>query len=110
MTKYKNITRKKGIIRREKYRNLDSIGIRVELRKRMFARRSLSLYGGHEDEVNCLVFSKDLEILLTASISGVIRLWNTVFEHLTLKIHEKAGISMHQRIFKDRNNRNISLI
>ncbi len=64
----------------------------MELRERMFARRSFSLYGGHEDEINCLVFSRDLEILLTASIDGFIRLWNTVFEHLTFKIHENAGM------------------
>ncbi|CAF3939032.1 unnamed protein product [Rotaria sp. Silwood2] len=40
----------------------------------MFAHRSLSLYGGHDDEINCLVFSSDFEILLTASINGFIRL------------------------------------
>lgn len=57
----------------------------------MFACRSLSLYGGHEDEINTLVFSRDLEILLTASIDGSIRLWNTVYEHLTFKIKEKTG-------------------
>ncbi|CAF0837935.1 unnamed protein product [Rotaria sordida] len=58
----------------------------------MFAHRSLSLYGGHDDEINCLVFSNDFEILLTASINGFIRLWNTVFHHLTFKIQEKAGL------------------
>ena len=63
----------------------------VDLAEGMFASRSFSLYGGHQDEVNCLVFSRDLEILLSASIDGYIRLWNTVFEHLTLKIYEKAG-------------------
>ena len=57
----------------------------------MFAHRNFSLYGGHDDEINCLVFSRDLEILLTASIDGFIRLWNTVFDHLTFKIQEKAG-------------------
>ncbi|CAF3433421.1 unnamed protein product [Rotaria sp. Silwood1] len=40
----------------------------------MFANRSLSLYGGHDDEINCLVFSNDFEILLTASINGFIRI------------------------------------
>jgi WD40 repeat protein len=64
----------------------------VELRERMFAHRSLSLYGGHDDEINCLVFSHDLEILLTASIQGFIRLWNTVIERLTFKIQEKTGM------------------
>ncbi len=58
----------------------------------MFAHRSLSLYGGHDDEINCLVFSHDLEILLTASIQGFIRLWNTVIERLTFKIQEKTGM------------------
>lgn len=58
----------------------------------MFAHRSLSFYGGHDDEINCLVFSRDFEILLTASIHGLIRLWNTVFEHLTFKIREKSGM------------------
>ncbi len=64
----------------------------MELRERMFACRSLSLYGGHDDEINCLVFSRDFEILLTASINGFIRLWNTVYEHLTFKIQEKSGM------------------
>jgi WD40 repeat protein len=64
----------------------------VELRERMFAHRNLSLYGGHDDEINCLVFSHDLEILLTASINGFIRLWNTVVECLTFKIQEEAGM------------------
>jgi WD40 repeat protein len=58
----------------------------------MFAHRSYSLYGGHDDEINCLIFSRDLEILLTASINGFIRLWNTVYERLTFKIQEKAGL------------------
>lgn len=58
----------------------------------MFAHRSLSLYGGHDDEINCLVFSKDFEILVTASINGYIRLWNTVFDHLTFKFQEKSGM------------------
>ena len=58
----------------------------------MFAHRSLSLYGGHDDEINCLVFSHDFEILLTASINGFIRLWNTVADHLTFKIQENAGM------------------
>ena len=62
-----------------------------ELLESMFKSRSQTFYGGHEDEINCLVFSKDLEILLTASIDGYIRLWNTVYEHLTFKIAEKAG-------------------
>ncbi|CAF5196463.1 unnamed protein product, partial [Rotaria magnacalcarata] len=57
----------------------------------MFAHRNISLYGGHDDEINCLVFSKDFEILLTASINGFIRLWNTVFDHLTFKLKEKSG-------------------
>jgi WD40 repeat protein len=70
----------------------------VELRERMFAHRSLSLYGGHDDEINCLVFSRDFEILLTASINGFIRLWNTVFEHLTFKIQEKSGMLLNKRI------------
>lgn len=48
-------------------------------------------YGGHSDEINCLVLSEDLEILLTASIDGCIRLWNTVYEHLTCKIDENQG-------------------
>ena len=68
---------------------------------KMFAQRNFSLYGGHEDEINCLVFSLDLEILLSASINGVIRLWNTVYDHLTLKIDENAG--------EMRNEKNISL-
>jgi len=63
----------------------------------MFAYRSLSLYGGHDDEINCLIFSRDLEILLTASINGFIRLWNTVYEHLTFKIQEKAGLFRNKR-------------
>jgi WD40 repeat protein len=58
----------------------------------MFAHRGYSLYGGHDDEINCLIFSRDLEILLTASINGFIRLWNTVYERLTFKIQEKAGL------------------
>ncbi|CAF1255166.1 unnamed protein product [Adineta steineri] len=58
----------------------------------MFSHRSLALYGGHEDEINCLIFSCDLEILLTGSINGFIRLWNTVFDQLTFKIHENAGV------------------
>lgn len=57
----------------------------------MFSRRSLALYGTHEDEVNCLVFSCDFEILLTGSIQGCIRIWNTVHHRLTLKIQERAG-------------------
>ena len=65
--------------------------MQLDLAERMFNSHSFSLYGGHQDEVNCLVFTRDLEILLTASIDGYIRLWNTVFEHLTLKINEKAG-------------------
>lgn len=64
----------------------------MESKERLFSHRCLALYGGHEDEVNCLVFSNDLEILLTASIDGFIRLWNTVFDHLTCKIHENAGM------------------
>ncbi len=66
----------------------------------MFARRSLALYGGHDDEINCLIFSHDLEILLTASVNGFIRLWNTVFDHLTFKIQEDAGMLINKRIFK----------
>ena len=62
----------------------------------MFAHRSLSLYGGHDDEINCLVFSHDLEILLTASIQGFIRLWNTVIERLTFKIQEKTGMLINK--------------
>lgn len=67
----------------------------------MFPCRNLSLYGGHDDEINTLVFSRDFEILLTASINGFIRLWNTVYEHLTIKIKEKAGMSIaiNYRIF-----------
>lgn len=65
----------------------------------MFAHRSLALYGGHTDEINCLVFSRDLEILLTASINGFIRLWNTVFDHLTFKIQEDAGMLINKRMF-----------
>lgn len=57
----------------------------------MFRSRSLAFFGGHEDEVNTLVFSRDLEILLTASIDGCIRIWNMVYEHLTLKLDENAG-------------------
>ncbi|CAF0946119.1 unnamed protein product [Adineta ricciae] len=59
--------------------------------KNMFSHRSLALYGGHEDEVNCLVFSCDFEILLTGSIGGYIRIWNTVHHRLTLKIQQRAG-------------------
>ncbi len=57
----------------------------------MFSHRNLSLYGGHDDEINCLVFSSDFEILLTGSISGFIRIWNTVDDHLTLKVQEQTG-------------------
>lgn len=67
------------------------LDVHLDLAERMFNSHSFSLYGGHQDEVNCLVFSRDLEILLTGSIDGHIRLWNTVFEHLTLKINEKTG-------------------
>ncbi len=67
--------------------------------EKMFAHRSLSLYGGHNDEINCLVFSHDLEILLTASINGFIRLWNTVFDHLTFKIQEKKGMLIKQKFY-----------
>ncbi len=63
----------------------------------MFSHRNLSLYGGHEDEINCLVFSSDFEILLTGSINGYIRIWNTVYDHLTFKIQEKTG---RKNIFK----------
>jgi WD40 repeat protein len=69
----------------------------VELRERMYPTRSLSFYGGHDDEINCLVFSRDFEILLTASINGFIRLWNTVFEHLTFKIQEKSGMLLNKK-------------
>jgi WD40 repeat protein len=71
-----------------------------ELRETMFARRSLALYGGHDDEINCLIFSHDLEILLTASVNGFIRLWNTVFDHLTFKIQEDAGMLINKTILK----------
>ncbi|CAF0735576.1 unnamed protein product [Adineta ricciae] len=64
----------------------------MESKRKFLSSRSLALYGGHDDEINCLVFSNDLEILLTASINGYIRLWNTVFDHLTFKIHENAGL------------------
>jgi WD40 repeat protein len=57
----------------------------------MFSHRNLSLYGGHEDEINSLVFSSDFEILLTGSITGCIRIWNTIDDHLTLKIQEQKG-------------------
>jgi WD40 repeat protein len=57
----------------------------------MFSRRNVSLYGGHKDEINCLVFSYDFEILLTGSINGCIRIWNTVYDHLTFKIQERTG-------------------
>ena len=57
----------------------------------MFSRCNLSLYGGHKDEINCLVFSCDFEILLTGSINGCIRIWNTVYDHLTFKIQEQTG-------------------
>jgi WD40 repeat protein len=70
----------------------------------MFDHRSLSLYGGHDDEINCLVFSHDLEILLTASINGSIRLWNTVFDHLTFKVEEKAGIVKNKKKIKKKKN------
>jgi len=53
--------------------------------------RNLSIYGGHTDEITCLAFSTDLEILLTGSIEGSIRIWNTVYEHLTCKIQEQTG-------------------
>ncbi|UJR26955.1 hypothetical protein I4U23_008262 [Adineta vaga] len=46
----------------------------MESKGKFFSRRSLALYGGHDDEINCLIFSNDLEILLTASINGYIRL------------------------------------
>lgn len=72
----------------------------IKLRERMFAHRNLLLFGGHEDEINCLVFSNDFEILLTASITGIIRLWNTVFEHLTLKLNENAGMLLNKGMFK----------
>jgi WD40 repeat protein len=57
----------------------------------MFSHRNFSFYGGHEDEINSLVFSHDLQILLTGSIDGCIRLWNTVCHRLTLKIQEQRG-------------------
>ncbi|UJR22180.1 hypothetical protein I4U23_025244 [Adineta vaga] len=57
----------------------------------MFSSRRLALYGGHEDEVNCLIFSCDFEILLTGSIQGCIRIWNTVHDRLTFKIEERKG-------------------
>ena len=57
----------------------------------MFSHRDFSLYGGHKDEINCLVFSFDLEILITGSITGCIRIWNTIDDHLTLKIQEQTG-------------------
>jgi WD40 repeat protein len=50
----------------------------------MFSQRNLSLYGGHNDEINCLVFSSDFEILLTGSIRGCLRIWNTVYDYLNL--------------------------
>ena len=57
----------------------------------MFSDRYFSFYGGHRDEIHSLVFSHDLDILLTGSIHGCIRLWNTVFDHLTVKIQEHKG-------------------
>jgi len=62
---------------------------------RMFSSRSLSLYGGDKDEINCLTFSCDFEILLTGSINGCIRIWNTVYNHLTFKIQERKGSRNH---------------
>ena len=57
----------------------------------MLSDRYLSFYGGHRDEIHCLVFSRDLDVLLTGSIHGCIRLWNTVLDHLTVKIQEHKG-------------------
>jgi WD40 repeat protein len=61
----------------------------------MFSHCNLSLYGGHKDEINCLVFSVDFEILLTGSINGCIRIWNTVNDHLTFKIQEETDRKKH---------------
>lgn len=57
----------------------------------MLSRRSRVFYGGHGDEIHCLVLSVDLEILLTGSVQGSIRLWNAVLEHLTLRVEENRG-------------------
>jgi WD40 repeat protein len=66
--------------------------VRTTLRSNcMFSYCNLSLYGGHKDEINCLVFSRDFEILLTGSVDGCIRIWNTVCNHLTFKIQEQTG-------------------
>jgi WD40 repeat protein len=72
----------------------------MNITKSIFSHRAFSLYGGHDDEINCLVFSRDFEILLTASINGFIRLWNTVCNHLTFKIQEKTGMLINKRMFK----------
>ena len=89
-------------------KNLIRFDRQVELDERsMFHSRSLTFFGGHQDEINTLVFSRDLEILLTASIDGCIRIWNTVYEHLTLKFDENAGgIERNKRLnMMSRNNR-----